>query len=45
MVAGALSRKSMGSLAHISVHKRSIVKELRDYLIWEYSLKLQSPRD
>ena len=26
----ALSRKSMGSLAHISVHKRSIVKELRD---------------
>ena len=30
MVADALSRKSMGSLAHISVHKRSIVKELRD---------------
>ena len=24
MVADALSRKSMGSLAHISVHKRSI---------------------
>ena len=30
VVADALSRKSMGSLAHISVHKRSIVKELRD---------------
>ena len=30
VVADALSRKSMGSLTHISVHKRSIVKELRD---------------
>ena len=30
MVADALSKKSMGSLAHISVHKRSIVKELGD---------------
>ena len=30
MVASALSRKSMASLAHISAHKRSIVKELRD---------------
>ena len=30
VVADALSWKSMGSLAHISVHKRSIVKELRD---------------
>ena len=30
MVADALSRKSMGSLAHILVHERSIVKELRD---------------
>ena len=30
VVADALSRKSMGSLAHISVYKRSIVKELRD---------------
>ena len=30
MVADALSRKFMGNLAHISVHKRSIVKELRD---------------
>ena len=30
VVADALSRKSMGSLAHISVHKRSIVKELGD---------------
>ena len=30
MVVVALSKKSMGSLAHISVHKRSIVKELGD---------------
>ena len=30
MMADALSRKSMGSLAPISVHKRSIVKDLRD---------------
>ena len=30
VVADALSKKSMGSLAHISVHKRSIVKELGD---------------
>ena len=30
MVADALSRKSMGSLEHISVHKMSIVKELGD---------------
>ena len=30
MVADALTRKSTGNLAHISVHKRSIVKEFRD---------------
>ena len=30
MVADSLSKKSMGNLAHISVHKRNIVEELRD---------------
>ena len=45
MVADALSRKSMGSLAHISVHKRSIVKELRDLFNMGVQLKLQSPKD
>ena len=45
VVADALSRKSMGSLAHISVHKRSIVKELRDLFNMGVQLKLQSLRD
>ena len=45
MVADALSRKSMGSLAHILVHKRSIVKELRDLFNMGAQLKLQSLRD
>src|SRR5262249_9264255 len=30
VVADALSRKSIGSLAHISVHRRELAKELRD---------------
>src|SRR5262249_53591549 len=30
VVADALSRKSMGSLAHISIHMRGLTKELRD---------------
>ena len=32
VVADALSRKSMGSLAHIVVQKRQMVREVRNYL-------------
>ena len=32
VVADALSRKSMGSLAHVSVHQRPLVKEVRECL-------------
>ena len=32
VVADALSRKSIGSLSHVLVHQRPLVKEVRDYL-------------
>ena len=32
IVADALSRKSMGSLTHVSVHQRPLVKEVRECL-------------
>ena len=32
VVVDALSRKSMGSLAHIAVQKRHMVQEVRNYL-------------
>ena len=32
VVADALNRKSMGSLAHIAIQKRHMVREMRNYL-------------
>ena len=40
VVADALSRKSMGSLSHVLVHQRPLVKEVRDYLNDEVMLSI-----
>ena len=40
MVADALSRKSVGSLAHISTEKRQIIKELHELIDQGLQLKV-----
>ena len=40
VVADALSRKSMRSLAHVSVHQRPLVKEVRECLNDEVMLSI-----
>ena len=40
VVADALSKKSMGSLSHVLVHQRPLVKEVRDYLNDEVMLSI-----
>ena len=40
VVADALSRKSAGSLAHISTERRLIIKELHDLIDQELQLKV-----
>ena len=40
IVGDALSRKSVGSLAHISTERRSIIKELHEWIDQELQLKV-----
>ena len=43
IVANALSRKSVGNLAHISTERRSIIKELHELI--DQGLKLKSDQE
>ena len=40
MVADALSRKSLGSLAHISVEKRPLIQELHKLVVQGLMMKI-----